>query len=179
MRRRSYSDPKEQAARFDVGDRVKVLNERTGKPSRWVGTVTDIDDVTGTVAVSVPFADTLRHRAEILVQADANETPPQADNEVEASRDVSARVSKTYQRTVMGRLRKAASDLKRQGVREVDAFGRLSKRLSHAFSDAEMKYAIRCEFTSLNERVAKDLSKLSAQDPSVQSTVADLLGKLD
>lgn len=178
MNRRSYVDGGEAAERFDVGQKVKVLNERTGNPSRWEGEVVSVDSTAGFVGIEVPFADTLRYRAEIVVPADKT-----ADSRSSGEDAVSGAASK-YASRVASRLDELAREALSVNEDGLSAYRDLVDRYGNAFSHAEIRNAVRSASSDesrkdLSDRVAKQVSDLALEDPSVEGPAASLLRELD
>lgn len=159
MKRRSYVDHQEAARRFEEGDRVRVLNERTGRPSKWTGVVSGVDTVAGMVAVDVPFSGTLRHRAEILFPAD-EEGGGVSD---EGDRPVEARVASSYTETVSTRLFGTARMLRDAGHDDASAYREMSRSMGDSFSDDEIKVSVEeaYEITSAERNVSEGLAKIA------------------
>jgi hypothetical protein len=181
MHRIGYVDGREQAEHFDQGDHVRIMNERTGTPSGWVGVITGIDETAGVVTIRTPFNGEMRHRAEIVVPVD---DPDVADFyrqeeyvEEEDSSSATDKVASTYSRNVVSRLIEGASRCRRADMGELATYRFMSSRYGASFSDTEIKDAVRTAF--VEDRASKDLAKLaSTGDRKISKHARDLMDSL-
>ena len=184
----AYIDGQENAEELSPGDTVRILNERTGNPSGWTGTVTYIDETAGFVEIEVPFANTLRYRAEVVIPAEdpddlildqGNGEVQEEEQYTEPGDQVEARVSERYATSVLPPLISAAKACHTRGFGDVEAYQKLSNRYTRTHSDCEIRNAVRSVYEeSFKDDVAKKVSKLAVQDPTINDLAVDLLSNL-
>lgn len=189
MVRTAIVDGQEWAQEFSTGDTVRILNERTGNPSGWTGTITAIDETAGFVEIEVPFANTLRYRAEIVIPAeDLEETHLDHQNggvedeiqQDEYSDPIESRVSRRYASDVLSPLYTAAEDFLSEDYDELTAYQKMSNQYDDVYSDVEIKQAVSETYNtdSLEDSVARRVSKLAVQDPRIDDLAVNLLSNL-
>lgn len=141
MTKTSHIDSQMRSEWIEEGDEVRILEERTGHLSKWVGTVTAVVDSIGMVDVETPFGNE-RYRSE-LIQPESG-APDYEDTSYSSwdSRSA-AEVANSYLRRVGGQLKQAASHLLEAGVEPVRCYDRLFRSYSDEYSDSEIRDAMK------------------------------------
>lgn len=140
MTKQSYIDSQEHALRIEEGDSVHILNERSGKPSKWIGLVTAVVDSIGMVDVETPFGNQ-RYRAEVVLPAEG--APNYTDTSYESYDNRESKIAARYvDRLSEGAAQTAVRVLEATGdpVRTYDI---LFREASGRLSDHEARTAVR------------------------------------